>query len=229
MRPDMHKIIVERPRLLRASWTNLKTARRLSLRDRTSALDAPEDYDSGPARASSARHSKWLNENLAPLRRYLQKQVGRPWQKVHSEILKGIDTRSAVGLHVLQHVEDFVDTDVVIENRVVYRVACGRRVPMTQGLYVHPRTGLLRALTGPRRPRTPKPTQVECVQITETSYFEKRDGLWFRVEYRLRRPEDWQDGLGKFEFLGKQQCDRKTIRKLMAPKNPEANAPEKRR
>src|SRR5438309_9686382 len=29
---------------------------------------------------------KWLNENLAPLRRYLESNVGRPWSKVYAEI-----------------------------------------------------------------------------------------------------------------------------------------------
>jgi hypothetical protein len=216
MRSDMHKIIVERPRLLRSAWTNQKTARRLSLNDCATALDAPEDYDGGPTRASSARHSKWLNENLAPLRRYLHQQVGRPWSNVYGEILKGIDTRSAVGLHVLQHVDGFVSTHVVIENRKVYYFGRGRLHPMTQGLYVHPRTGLLRALTGPRNPKPPQPStaELDLVRVTETVYFEKRAGLWFRVEYRLRSSDEQADGRGRLEFLRKQQCDRKTVKKI---------------
>ena len=31
---------------------------------------------------------KVLNENLAPLRRYLEAQVGRPWDKIYSRSLR---------------------------------------------------------------------------------------------------------------------------------------------
>jgi len=89
----LHKLIVERPRLLRAQWKNKKTALRLTDQQSAQATDAAEDYDSGPRLASSRRHEKWLNENLAPLRRYLMRQVGRPWDKVYGEIRKTIDTR----------------------------------------------------------------------------------------------------------------------------------------
>ena len=85
MREDMQKLIVERPR-----WgspiTNHKSKKRLSSDEVRTALVDSEDYDSGPGRASSARRDKHLNENLAPLRRYLRSQVGRPWDKVFSEI-----------------------------------------------------------------------------------------------------------------------------------------------
>jgi hypothetical protein len=87
MRSDMHKVIVERPRRLGSSGKNRKTALRLSVSERAKAITDADDYDSGHPRASSARHEKQLNENLAPLKRYLMGQVGRPWDKVYSEIL----------------------------------------------------------------------------------------------------------------------------------------------
>jgi len=137
MRSDMHKVIVERPRMLRSKWKNRKTALRLSPSQRAQAITDAEDYDSGHTRASSARHEKHLNENLAPLKRYLRAQVGRPWDKVYSEICRTIDTRSAIGLHVLQHVEDFIAVDTYIENGQV--LERNRRWFMrARGLYVHP-------------------------------------------------------------------------------------------
>jgi hypothetical protein len=39
---------------------------------------------------------KALNENLAPLRRYLLKQIGRPWNKVFSEICQNLRVDSVV-------------------------------------------------------------------------------------------------------------------------------------
>ena len=49
---------------------------------------------------------KLLNENLAPLRRYLERQVGRPWDKVYSEIAEGLRVASTVQRHVRDHLRD---------------------------------------------------------------------------------------------------------------------------
>jgi hypothetical protein len=149
MRSDMHKVIVERPRVLRSKWKNRKTALRLSESQRAQAMVEAEDYDGGPTRASSARHEKDLNENLAPLRRYLLRQAGRPWDKVYSEICRTIDTRAAIGLHVLQHLEGFIARNTFLENGRVYE---RRRNHATEvrGLYVHPVTGIIRVAK--RRP-----------------------------------------------------------------------------
>jgi len=224
MRSDMHKVIVERPRELRSNWKNLKTAQRLGLDQRMQAQNEPDDYDSGPSRAPVARHSKWLNENLAPLRRYLFKQVGRPWNKVYSEICQSIDTRSAIGLHVLQHIEDFVKRDVFFENGVPY-TRVYKYIHPVEGMYVHPVTGLIRIAKVREAPVEPKPFEV--VRLSRTSEFRKIDGLWFRVEFRLVGPDEFIEledgrkvrasgaGIQRL-MIDKRQCDGKTIRKIEA-------------
>ena len=215
MRSDMHKVIVERPRLLRSTWTNRKTALRLDANRSAQALDAGDDFDGGPHRASSSRHQKWLNENLAPLKRYLQKQVGRPWDKVYSEISQTIDKRSAVGLHVLQHVEDFVSVNAFVENGVVYEYDWGRGGALpVRGLYVHPVTRLLRSTKPVRRmrwvDRQPR-EELTLVPLSNTVAYQKIDGLWFLVEYQLAADAS---GLPRKELVRKQQCDRKTIQNI---------------
>jgi hypothetical protein len=210
MRSDMHKVIVERPRMLRSKWKNRKTALRLSEDQRAQAIGDPEDYDGGPPRASAARHEKDLNENLAPLRRYLMRQVGRPWDKVYSEICRTIDTRSAIGLHVLQHVDGFIALDTFIENgRVCQRK--WRVVKEVSGLYVHPVTGIIR-LAKRRHPR-PKRSELNLVAIHEMLEYEKIDGLWFQMEYR---PCDPAAGEALRVLVRKQQCDRKTVHRIEA-------------
>ena len=75
MRKDMSKVIVERPRLGRS---------RAGLRPGRTAI--VEDDDGEPLRAPrggrtpvrKAAKTKFLNENLAPLRRYLGKQLNQP-------------------------------------------------------------------------------------------------------------------------------------------------------
>src|SRR5580704_9016317 len=211
MRSDMHKVIVERPRMLRSKWKNRKTALRLSETQRAQAIGDAEDYDSGRSRASSARHEKYLNENLAPLKRYLMGQAGRPWDKVYSEICRTIDTRSAIGLHVLQHVEDFIAVDTFLENGKV----CERNrrwFMQARGLYVHPVTGIIRRAK--RRRFQSERAELSLLAVSETLEFEKIDGLWFQMEYRMCSPEESVMHGAPRVLVRKQQCDRKTIREI---------------
>lgn len=110
MRPDMAKIIVERPR--RKSWHGKPSHPKRVMR-RAAKLD-PENAIAVRgmrrlAHASRGKHLKSLNENLAPLRRFLVRAVGRPWNEVHSEISQHIRVSSAVQFHILQHICDFVE------------------------------------------------------------------------------------------------------------------------
>ena len=86
MRSDMAKVVTERPRRGHGNPSK-KWGRRL----RKHEYDA-EDH--GPTRAAIARrhqygwNAKEFSDLLGPLRRYLHKQVGRPWDKVWSEITR---------------------------------------------------------------------------------------------------------------------------------------------
>lgn len=116
---------------------------------------AVTDDDGEPLRVKGAREprgpvrkTKRLNENLAPLRRYLEGQVGRPWRKVYAEISENLKPSSTVQQHVRDHVEDFVAVKTRTRAGEIYVTGrWGRDVALRdawQHLYVHPRTGLLR-------------------------------------------------------------------------------------
>src|SRR5262245_14992574 len=80
VRHDMAKVIVERPRH-RSHWNKPKGYRRQLRRQ----------LGDGPATREGMKRlwkggTKMLNEHLGPLRRYLDSQVGRPWDKVFAEI-----------------------------------------------------------------------------------------------------------------------------------------------
>src|SRR6185503_4035706 len=99
MREDMHKVIVERPRRgggVQGDGRNWRNSR-----DRGAHLGMQRGYAS----------RKWLNENLAPLRRWLHKQVHRPWDAVYSELSQGIDRRNPVQAHIYQHIDQFVERE----------------------------------------------------------------------------------------------------------------------
>lgn len=145
MRKDMSKVIVERPRLGRAA-AGKKPGRTRTL----------VDDDGEPIRAvksvrepnGKALKTKMLNETLNPLKRYLASNVGRPWNKVFSEISEHLKPTSTVQQHVRDHLNDFVATKTRMKaGAVMVTPRFGGERPLAEDYslyYVHPRTGLLR-------------------------------------------------------------------------------------
>lgn len=142
MRQDMAKVVTEAPRGGHANPSK-KWGRRLTKDEY--GLD-----DHGPSRAPISAHrqygwhAKEFSDVLGPLRRYLRKQVGRPWDKVWSEIWQTLDSRSLTGQHIFDHIRWEVEQDAYIgaDGRLYDR---GREshVEVMGGLYVHPVTRLL--------------------------------------------------------------------------------------
>ena len=201
MRSDMQKVIVERPRFGSRS-PNRGTARRIR------PVEVDEDFDSGPVRASSARTGKWFNEHLNPLWRFLRSNLGRPWDKVHSEICSKLDLRGVLGNHVLDHLRWEVSVNCFQEGKQVFeRGRFGDAHPV-HGFYVHPKTGLL--LEGPRWRwrRKDQRGPVSKVIGTDGETYQLFDGLWFAVEYALVE--------GQPVLVAKRQCNSKKIRQITA-------------
>jgi hypothetical protein len=195
MREDMYKVIVERPRRGKA-WDG--RARRLR-RD----LDGPMHLG---MRAGYGHLS--LNENLNPLRRYLLAQIGRPWNKVFSEICAEIDRRNTVQQHIHQHIRDFIAIDVVVhEGRRVY-IAPGAGLQSESGLrqelYVDPRTGLIRRnkeyrsyhrSVERRRQREQLEIAARRRRVDERTLLLLLDEVWFRVEVEVLPKERRAGGI----------------------------------
>lgn len=150
MRPDMSKVIVERPRP--GSERHVaRRFRRLDPKHIDLSDDASDAYPRqiGHKRAAAlAGDRKSLNENLTPLRRYLASQVGRPWSKIWSEMSAHVRVDNALQQHVRDHVEDFVAYRTLARNGAIF--ISGRFGGLTSladsrwpELYVDPRTGLL--------------------------------------------------------------------------------------
>lgn len=144
MRKDMAKVLVERPR----TWGGTERKGR-----------APRDLEdlprfTGHIRAMRERGGyKMLNENLAPLRRFLERQVDRPWNKVHSEMCERINPRNEVQAHILSHVDQYIERRPV-KVEPSRDAPCGlmRRgfqfrslFPLKPGdLYVDPKDGIIK-------------------------------------------------------------------------------------
>lgn len=147
MRKDMAKVIVERPRKGGSS----RGMEGKGLGREVSRIKSDPDY--APTKAplrDRNRRTKELNENLAPLWRYLLKNVGRPWDKVRSEISEHVRLSSAVQKHILDHVKNYVEEHVEMIGGVPHRHSYGGTKPIASRsdkhpeMYVCPKSGLLK-------------------------------------------------------------------------------------
>lgn len=199
MRADMAKVIVERPRKKGFAWNKPKGYQR---RMRRYGDDGP------PARegiqACWQNHTKCLNEHLGPLRRYLDGQVGRPWDEVFSEICEHIDRSSAVQDHVRDHVEQYVARHVLLIDGIPCDGEGSRNYGRPLHLlgwrpwYVCPRTGLLRRVKVTPRKRRRRPENKESppayIRVSDTSQCRFYDGGWHLVTLKPL-PGPYQYGL----------------------------------
>lgn len=148
MREDMFEVIIERPRHGHRMGHH-RRARRMDAKLLTAREPDLLLSKLGMQRgATFGRSTKSLNENLAPLRRYLERQVNRPWDKVWSEISANLAAASTVQQHVRDHVVDFVTIKTFVKDGAVWvTTRHGKPIPLSEDtckLYVDPRTGILR-------------------------------------------------------------------------------------
>jgi hypothetical protein len=201
MRSDMFKVIVERPRLVRGDW--LGGGRESGFRQFLNSEERPQKIG---MRAGHVQR-KWLNENLAPLRRFLISSAGRQWDKVRSELLAQIDQRSTVQQHIMEHVDDYVLTEIIVKPRsdaqpgkggVVFLhrprySRLGELQPVEQSsspLFVDPRTGILRETQSQMHRKAAQRQssaaheleQAKTVRIIDsTRQFRSFNGVWYEV------------------------------------------------
>lgn len=146
VRDDIRYVVVERPRV------GGKYAR-----NRNSKFDWANKEKEPPPNNEAMRkrygyNSKSSTDFLNPLIGFLHKNVGRPWNKVYSEICENLRMDSVTQRHVRSHVYDTVNKDVQIREDGAICLAAHRTyfyelsmVPLRKGdLYICPRTGLLK-------------------------------------------------------------------------------------
>jgi hypothetical protein len=182
----MAKVIVERPR--RAGVTTKGVGRVRDIEDlpRNQGMTRPHRMNWG---------GKELNENLAPLRRFLMSRVGESWDSVYSEISKNLRVTHAVQQHVRDHVQDFVVTNVKVdEHGVLWGVSYGSPFRIGEGwwrreLYVDPRDGVLKRTPEhpkqiSRRERMEAEHALTCRVLNDTHQLRKHMGVWYECEVK---------------------------------------------
>lgn len=103
-RKDLSRTVIEGGRYYRNSWERRAShgAERASTRAwlDTVELDLEEADESSPP---PIKHTgKDFRDKLAPAMRWLASQVGRPWNKVYSELRERFDSRTVAGRHVVE-------------------------------------------------------------------------------------------------------------------------------
>jgi hypothetical protein len=196
MREDMFKVIVERPRLVNSNGYSRDGRKFRNDENAPGRLGMKRGYTQRP---------KWLNENLAPLKRYLEQQVDRPWDKVYSEIRATIDARSTVQQHILEHIDGFVAIDthwvetpdggkVIVRNRNWWHRTHVALEDANIELFVHPKTGILlrnrRFVSWDRRVREQREMKraqerVDRRDIDALHQLQRIDGIWYEVTLGL--------------------------------------------
>jgi hypothetical protein len=178
MRPDMAKVIVERPRV----GSRLKS-RKKGYQKYLQQADFTHLPRVEPMLGRWRGMQKWFNEHLGPMRRYLRSQGGRPWNSIYKDLREHVRFDNVVQKHVLTHVFDYVHLEVRIENdRVVNESEWRRNIVLGPGeMYVCPRSGILKVVR-PRREFRPK----RRVQFVPLVQFHFRDNTWWEVRLRER-------------------------------------------
>jgi hypothetical protein len=127
---------------------------------------------------------KGLNENLAPLRRYLLSNINRPWNKVFSEICESLNFNSAVQLHIWQHIQQFVAFHPIPPRHYFFFARIGCR---WEPFFVDQRSGLLRKNEASpywkrfhhRRERKQSPN---FVAAGKGKCYRRIEGIWYEFE-----------------------------------------------
>jgi hypothetical protein len=206
MRPDMQRVLIDCYR----GGLRIKTDR--SAKPRVQQY-ADADSDAGPHRPKRQR-TRWFSDNLGPLRRWLRAQVGRPWDCVWSELCAGVDRDTVAGQHLIEHALSEVERDCRMDGRVALRsVERSWRGHRVEGLYVHPRTGLLRWQA--RSPHEPAATPKDWILLDhgEERLLRRLRGLWFAVEVELLG-EAWRLDPGLLKQPDLLTLDRRVFRVL---------------
>ena len=163
----------------------------------------------GMGRSAQLQGWKEFTDNLNPLKRYLGRQVGRPWNKVYSEICENLSVRSTVQQHLRDHLYECMELRAVLaeDGRILNSES---HHELCRGeLYVHPVNGLLcRYRKGKRKfAKAEKAEEKICVELAEDRALRKISGIWYEVEYAVASPsQEWGSTAPHFTVYDVVEC-----------------------
>lgn len=202
MRSDFNKLLTERERLGNSStYGEYRHAKRFA---------ADEEFTAGREGMKHRGRDKSFNENLNPLKSFLRTNVGRPWDKIYSEICTNFDKRKVVNNHILEHLFQYVEREVYIIDGKPHTLNTWRghnhenpyslietnsRYPT---YYVDPRDGIMKV---PKQGRTRKQRdrddlaervakQQKCYRrLDDDNHLILKDGIWWHYAAKTKPPQ----------------------------------------
>lgn len=180
MKKQFSKILVERPRLGGKATSEPKGYNR----------DLDRIYKDEDWIEKESMRKKWkkdwsgkeLNENLAPLYRFLQSRVGLLWDDVYSEISKNIKLDNPIQKHIIDHLKHMVYQNVVLENGIPYSLQYGKHKIYNGNFWVHPETGILNYIE--KRKYVYNVNKTKIINIDENHQAHIVNNIWYSVEVK---------------------------------------------
>lgn len=167
---------------------------------------AGEDSFAGDYRPGRPQRVRWNRLVRTPLLRWLRAQVGRPWNAIWSELSEGFGRQLAHGVELREIAACRVDLHCRIDTALRRPLLVDGR-PVT-GLYVDPRSGLLRwmpPLSKAQRRRPPhlvSATTPDTLWLGDNRFRIKRNGIWFDADATPQCPFTDRKSRFDFEWIG---------------------------
>jgi hypothetical protein len=175
MREDFDKVLTERPRV--GGGGAYRSGKRMAEKE------LHEDFSIKQSPMSMGRGSKEFTDLISPLYRWMEKQVGRPWNKVYSDIKVNFGSNNLQHQHLFQHVKWMVELNCFKRDHKIYNSmglevnSFGSRRPQ---FYVMD-DGILKVSKKPRNKF--KPNEDTSLKKIGDKAYKNEDGIWYEVEH----------------------------------------------
>ena len=132
-------------------------------------------------------YGKDFHGRLAPLRRWLESQVGRPWNDIYSEACRTVDKRSIAGWHFIDYLLNMVYIKTETINGKVHSwdgYGLDREI-FPNDLYVDADCILRKYKANqPRYSRSKKAYNPNVRKVNDFLSYKRINGAWFELSYR---------------------------------------------
>ncbi len=188
----LDRIVIERPRngWRVKSHKGIRKAIKQSLQQIKYDYEQEEIGSLKPSYKEVTRivKTKSFSDNLNPLFNWLRSKQGLDWDIVYAELSRVLDFNTLSGQHILSHVWQFVEKDVVIIDGFPYDKTASWNGSLRQlgkwqdEMYVHPDTGILCLVKKQPKPKPKK--RDDLLWIDRYNQYRKLNGIWYLVEFR---------------------------------------------
>ena len=156
-----------------------------------------------------------LDENLAPLKRWIESQANRPWNNAYAQLCASIDRRNSVQEHIFAHIDNFVACETNLIDGKVHVVSAWERKPQPveesrATLHVHPLTGMRPKNRHRIRRKQHRQEEQRSARdalaakrcdLSPWNQFHCPDHIWYHVTLAMLDEPVWRDGHNRKQGL----------------------------